>query len=366
MTLPLCSAINNSIFLDTDGAVKTCCAGQSVLGNIGDETLPIIFSKEEYLDIKSALEKQTFPSYCSRCEEHEKIGPHMSQYDYFKNNIPGTEDNQLIHIDLRWSNVCNLSCRYCEPRASSQWQKLLNIPIVSVDKDYHKTIFDHIEKNVGTIKHASLLGGEPLMQKQNEQLLSTINPSTHIEIITNLSVPLGNNKIYNLLKNHRDITWCVSFENVGDRFEYVRNGASWDLLKENLNIVKEEFGVENIMFLAVYGLWNATRLEEFLGFANQFGARMGLQPVISNTGLSVFDHGPEIKEMALREIDNISKYNYYGFSDIKNRLLNTQEVPNIANTFIKWTQSSEQLMNPKKNFAELWPEINQVLSKHLP
>ena len=366
MTLPVCSAINNSLFLDTNGAVKTCCAGQFVLGNIGTETLPVIFSKKEYLETRAALEQQIFPQYCSRCEEHEKLGPHMSQYDYFKNNVPGTQDQQLKHVDLRWSNVCNLSCRYCEPRASSQWQKVLNIPIKSVDQNYHQSIFDYIEKNVDTITNVSLLGGEPLMQKQNEQLLSMINPATHIEIITNLSGPITNNKIYKLLKNHKSTTWNISFENIGDRFEYVRYGANWGQLKQNLNTVRDDFGIENMMFLSVYGLWNATRLEEYLEFTNQFGARLGLQPAISNDGLSVFDHCPEIKEMALREIEKITKYNYYGFADIKNNLLVSSEVAGIGAKFLSWTQANEKLMPPAKTFGELWPEINQVLSKHLP
>ena len=34
MTLPLCSAIDSSLFLDTDGGIRTCCAGKFNLGNI--------------------------------------------------------------------------------------------------------------------------------------------------------------------------------------------------------------------------------------------------------------------------------------------------------------------------------------------
>jgi sulfatase maturation enzyme AslB (radical SAM superfamily) len=366
MTLPLCPSINNSLFLDTNGAVKTCCAGTFDLGNIGKESIPVIFSKKEYLESKQALDEQKFPKYCSRCEDYEKIGPHLSQYDYFKNNIPGTETRQLKHVDLRWSTVCNLSCRYCGEWASSQWQKVLNIPIKSVDKNYHQTIFEYIEQNVDTITNVSLLGGEPLMQKQNEQLLSMIKPSTHIEIITNLSGSITNNKIYNLLKNHKSITWNISFENVEDRFEYVRYGANWNQLKQNLDTVKDDFGIENIMFLSVYGLWNATRLEEFLGFTNDFGARLGLQPAISKDGLSVFDHSSEIKEMALREIEKIIHYNYHGFTDIKNNLINSPEVPGIADKFLTWTNNNEKLMPPPKSFSELWPELNTVLTKHLP
>ena len=30
------------------------------------------------------------------------------------------------------------------------------------------------------------------------------------------------------LANKINVNWCVSFENIGDEFEFVRHGAKWD------------------------------------------------------------------------------------------------------------------------------------------
>ena len=55
-----------------------------------------------------------------------------------------------------------------------------------------------------------------------------------VTLITNLSVNLDKNKIFQKLSKRNRVGWSMSFDNVGDRLEYVRHGASWNQIQENL------------------------------------------------------------------------------------------------------------------------------------
>ena len=196
--IPNCSSIDVGLFLDTDGEVRTCCAGYGSFGHIKDKPLDQMFTYDNpfYNTTKNAMDQQVFPSYCDGCIKTEKLAPGSSQLSYFK-EFKSSGKREIKHLDLRWSNVCNLNCRYCDPKASSSWEKLVGQAPQSANRDYHESIFNAVRENIDSLEVVFLLGGEPLMQKQNETLLDIIGVDTRIDIITNLSVNLENNKIYN-------------------------------------------------------------------------------------------------------------------------------------------------------------------------
>ena len=367
MTTPLCSAIDTGLFLNTNGEIKTCCAGSSPLGNIRSQSLPEIFSNFKTISIKHQLDNGASPPYCSGCDRLESLCAGSSQRSDFNLRFPSNGKRQLKQIDIRWSNVCNLSCRYCDPVASSSWSKLLDIPIETVNRDYHQSVLDAIADNVDTIESAFLLGGEPLMQKQNEQLLQILKPSTRLDIVSNMSVSLENNKIYNAIKGWDQVSWNLSFDNVGDRFEYVRYGAEWSQLEHNIRVLKEDFGISKVFLHPVYSIWSATNLVEYFEFADKHQLNIGWQLANPSFGpygtdtFSIFDYDQRIKDLALRELDRVGVNDQF-LTGVKNSLLTSQERPGIAKEFLDWTKRIETLMPPKKPFAELWPELNTLLN----
>lgn len=368
--IPLCPSIDVGLFLNTDGQVKTCCAGNKSFGNIKKQSLDEIFStSDHYINSKTLLDKQEWPPYCNGCVAHEKNAPGTSQLTYFNRNFKTTGVRQTKQIDLRWSNVCNLSCRYCDPGASSVWEQMLGQKPQSANREYHQSVLDDVRKNADYIETAFMLGGEPLMQKQNEQLLEILNPNTQIDIITNLSTRLENNKIYNLLKKQERVSWHISFENIGDRFEYVRAGADWELLQHNIEVLKNDFGVNSVQFHPVYGIWSATRLVEFYDFVDLHGVGVGWQMANPSWGkygcdyFSIFDHDPRIKELAIKQIDSIPNLfeREPSFKGIRENLSTDTFKPEASKEFLSWTARIEEFMPPKVGFADLWPELYEVM-----
>ena len=363
-----CSAVDSGLFVSVKGMVGLCCSGSKPLGNIREQPIRDIFSSTKFIEIKSDLSNNRPNSYCEGCYQIEKTAPGSSQMSAFNNDYTSDGTRRIKLADIRWSNVCNLSCRYCNTHDSSEWRRLSGMPIETVNKDYTESLFQELEQNKDNINSLYLLGGEPLLQKHNERLLSIINKNTKIDVLTNGSVKLENNKIYSLLKNFPNVYWNLSFDNVGNRFEYVRQGADWNIFKENVQTLVKDFGKNNVSFHPVYHIWNALNLREFYTFANEMGDlrvnwQLGLPKVdekLPTDSFLTFGHNEKIIQRAIDEIDNLEIQNTTLFG-IRESL--TKDVPDETKgqRFLKWIEEMEQFMPPNKTFEELWPELNILL-----
>lgn len=369
MTIPYCSAVNTGLFVSVKGQVGLCCSGSSGLGNIRNESIDSIFNKPRFIEITKNLSRGLTDSYCSGCDNVEKTSPTASQRYAFNDQFPNTQSRKIQLIDVRWSNVCNLSCRYCNPHDSSEWQKLHKLPIETVNRDYTESLFQEITRHKHTIEAAYMLGGEPLLQKHNERLLDIIEPTVKIDIITNMSVNLKNNKVYQKLIKFPQVHWNISFDNVKDKFEYVRQGANWNTFTDNIQRLCDDFGTHRVSFHPVYHIWNAHHLAEYYEFADTRNFRVNWQlalPKIDyefNLGtdsFTVFGHNQSIIDMAINEIDQLN-INDPILNEIKQSLHDNQLNPVHGKKFLEWTRQMEQFMPPKKSFRELWPELNTLL-----
>lgn len=370
MTKPYCSAVDTGLFVGVDGEVKLCCSGFGALGNIREQPITDIFKNPIFLGIKDRLNNNKPDSYCRICNHIESTAPGSSQKTAFNEQFPITDGRKLKLIDIRWSNVCNLTCRYCNTNDSSEWRKLHNLPVENVDKDYIESLFQEVTDNKESIENVYLLGGEPLLQKHNIKLLSLLKTNVKIDLLTNLAVKLDNNNIYKALQNFNMVLWNLSFDNIGDRFEYVRAGADWSQFEYNLKKICDDFGAHRVTFHPVYTIWNATRLEEYYEYAAKHNFRVQWQIALQKNddygyktdSFTVFGHSPKVIEQAIKEIDKL-KLEDQALSGIKNSLIQSIEKPNKSKEFVTWTTRMEQLIPPRKAFNILWPELNTILSE---
>lgn len=359
-----CSSIDSGLFVYATGEVKTCCAGSESLGDINQETIQNIFNKKRYIEIKNNLRSNKKDSYCSTCYALEEINPTLSQKYGFNQLYPLQEKQNLKLIDIRWSNICNLACRYCNTNDSSSWRKLTNIPIENVNKKYEETIFDLISENKKTISNVYLLGGEPLLQKQNEKLLELIDTDTQIDIFTNLSVKLDNNIIYHKLRTFKNINWNISFDNVGNKFEYVRAGADWKVFENNLNKLKEDKKI--LTFRPLYCIWSAFDLKAYYEFSNRYDSNILWQLALPRKdqfrtdSFCVPGHKLELVEKAIKEINSLNTH-VDSLVNIKKTLEETNEIPEKDKYFLAWTEKIENIMSTEHRFKNLWPEIYHIL-----
>jgi sulfatase maturation enzyme AslB (radical SAM superfamily) len=91
--------------------------------------------------------------------------------------------------------------------------------------------------NLQELVTLTLLGGEPLYEKQNfrllERLLELGNSNVFISIVTNGSVELSESHRH-ILAQFSNLNFCISIDGIGPVFEYMRYPLKWDQLLENL------------------------------------------------------------------------------------------------------------------------------------
>ena len=201
--------------------------------------------------------------------------------------------------------------------------------------------------------------------------MKVLPPHIRIEVITNLNVELDSNPVYQQLLKKDWVSWNVSMENIGQRFEFVRRGANWDLQVANLHQIEKELegtkGGVNIH--ALYHVYSALNLVEMFKFVEQFNdinLDWVQQELTTPSVLNIFNYPTEYKQLAIKEIDLCSElfpHNHVSIGAlqaIKNKLINsTTNVPEIVQKCIRFHQNREsRYFNNRFDFLELWPQFN--------
>jgi radical SAM protein with 4Fe4S-binding SPASM domain len=236
-----CAAPWRGLHINPRGDVKTCCAGNpNMLGNLNTQTIEQVLNSDLMTEIRASLAQGQAHEYCSNCVKAERFGAdserqwHNNVNPDFDYSTAGDQYHYPVIVDVRWNTTCNFSCNYCDSSASSKWAQLKQVPFKSGTRPYYEQVCDFIEQHHAHIHEVALVGGEPLLLPENERLLDVIPESSIVTLITNLNVDLQNNKIFRKLAERNRVGWSMSFDNIGDRFEYVRHGGNWTLLQENL------------------------------------------------------------------------------------------------------------------------------------
>ena len=375
-----CAAPWRGLHINVKGDVKTCCAGNpNMLGNLNSQNIEEILNSDTLKEIRNSL-RQGIPhqQYCSGCIQRESQGGdserswHNSVNTEFDYTNAGLKYEYPSIIDVRWNTTCNLSCNYCGPKDSSKWASLQKISVSSDTRHYYTEVCDFIEKHYDQVKEVAMVGGEPLLLPENEHLLDVIPSDCIVTLITNLSNPLENNRIFKKLSQRQRVGWSISFDNIGDRFEYVRYGASWKLMLHNLDLVQDLMknnghwgGIH-----AVYNLYNATRLCEFKTFAQDRGLTIRWQNLKGPFVLNPRSYGKEIAQLAASEIQKL-------YDNFELDLQEQDLFESAFATYIKKDQTDTEKLSELKifvdeienkyhadktgEFARLWPEFGELL-----
>lgn len=375
MTNFYCAAPWRGLHINPQGNVKTCCAGNpNMLGNLNTNTIEEILNTDLMTEIRTSLAQGIPHEYCSNCVKSERFGAdserawHNRVNPNFDYAAAGDHYHYPVIFDVRWNTTCNLSCNYCGPSCSSKWASIKNIQFRSGTRPYYEQVCDFLDQHGEHIHEVAMVGGEPLLLPENERLLDVVPESTIITLITNMSVDLQKNRVFQKLAQRRNVGWSMSFDNIGDRFEYVRHGADWQLLQDNLQTVK--YLMQNNGHWggihAVYNIYSATRVCEFRQFAQDTGTTVLWQNLFHPDYLDPFQHGPEVAELASQEIRRFNAMNVAktpAEQQFFDRVLAkySQSMPNpiIQQKFRQHIQDNETVFHPDKagEFARLWPEL---------
>jgi len=377
MTMPsktFCSDPWNSIFIGTANDVKTCCAGSVVLGDLTKHSLGEILNNDITKEIKQTILNGEWHPNCSQCQhlEAESIRSYRNvecNDELSADLVADPYHFKPRQLDIRWSNICQLACNYCNEYFSSTWANIKKINVGTV-KDHYTNTLDWIRQNKCTVKHLLMVGGEPLITKPNVDLLELFkDQEVYASIITSLAVDLDKSLVFNQLKQYKTVSIGLSFDNVGDRYNYVRHNSSWDLLVNNINQVNN---MDNIMLNTnpIYSIYNATDLVNFYTFlANNKFSNIHWQRIHYPPELDISRFDAEVKQLAIDEIDRLLlqfkdtdfvKSDLDFFRNMRQFLIESVPDNSATQDFVKFTDNLENNQLPGKayTFFELWPEFN--------
>jgi len=250
----LCSLPWIGVFINPNGSVKNCAISTVALGNLHTESLEKILTGPTNISIKQdMLDNIKHPrcGACYRCEDNSqsytKKSSNRSWYkEYGIKNVElstydSPENFEPRVLDLRWNNTCNLACVYCGPDLSSKWAGELNNHYHVIEDAALAESKQYIFSNLKKITHVYLAGGEPLLIKENLELLSLLyeqNPMVDIRVNTNLFQI--DNAIFKKLILFKNVKWTVSVDAVGHEFEYIRYPGKWEKFYSNLMYLKSQ------------------------------------------------------------------------------------------------------------------------------
>lgn len=230
-----------------DGTVKNCIRSLDPIGNIKDDTIEDIVTGEVNSTRQWLISDKTKVGSCDPCyklEEGKRGFDIISDRVFYIRELKKVPLETYTHnnfdlktIDVRWTNLCNFGCVYCGPEFSSRWASELGVvvdtPAIEQRAAFNQYIFDRAEQ----LEHVYLAGGEPLLMKENLELLALLRPETNLRINTNLSKV--DTQVFERICEFKNVHWIISVETIEEEFEYIRYGGSWQDFLDNLVTIRK-------------------------------------------------------------------------------------------------------------------------------
>ena len=392
----ICSAPWRGLHIQVDGGISTCCAGGFKLGNINTDTIESALANDKLKKVRQSIKKGILPQdYCKFCIRAKKNGLnseqdwHNSLNKDFDVSTATTEYQYPVIFDARWNNTCNSICIYCNSEFSSKWASILHKQQSKPMKDNKEKIKSFFLNNSTNLKTVAMVGGEPLLMKENADLLDVIPKNVNVDVISNFSSDITKSKVFEKLLARQKVGWHISLENTGQRYEYVRQGSKWQAVIDNLKILGKEVrnppekNDHEIQFMSLFHLLSATHLCEFKDFAKEAIGyfphkfkqpnphRKHIEIVWQNytepKELSLDHYGKDVLTKVISEIENYLKTDVtpLEISYFQSKIKHFKNIDGITDTKVK--QDLKSYINKNENyfdkygyFTKLWPEFSML------
>lgn len=260
--------------LFTNGDVKTCSVGSTFLGNVKETEITKILNGKELKKIREDMLADKDHPNCAWCK-HRTIDDENFKYlrDHYNSRLENEDINyldtdsfNLRFVDLHWSNICNLRCIMCNPKQSSLIAKDEEVFFEKIDANNIGKIEKLIIDNQNKLKEIYLSGGEPFYIPHNISLLEKIQ-NTEIPLRINTNMQWNkNNKLFEILKDKfKNVELTMSVDALGAKFNYIRNGATWEKFVDNVNFVKSNTNF-HLRINSIFSVINAIDVAKVVDF----------------------------------------------------------------------------------------------------
>jgi len=174
----------------------------------------------------------------------------------------GSVTSKVVSLGIRLGNSCNQKCIMCSPEFSTLWyddyESIYGTDAVgfggykkyNIVKDRHgrNTLdfikwweqdiwWERLEEIAPDLRHIYMSGGEPLIVPAMQEILDRLiarDCAKNIVLRFDTNLSAVNNKVIEKFKHFRRVDFCVSMDDVGERYELIRFPGKYNTIVDNI------------------------------------------------------------------------------------------------------------------------------------
>jgi radical SAM protein with 4Fe4S-binding SPASM domain len=276
-----CRAAFESLHIAIGGATKPCCEFKDEIANLKEATIEEIWQSEALKELRAKMLRDEWDARCWKCYEAEEAGGVSLREMYNSGDKRNSDFNPqeqlatpiLRTLDLRFSNLCNLSCRTCGPDSSTKWHadaKRLswwNLSVNPLNETFasHSAALKVLSSALDTLEGIYFAGGEPLLHEGHYALLQHLIDRGRTDLAltynTNLTaLQLGRIDVLPLWSKFKYVSIGASIDGHERRGELIREGLSWDKFVGNVTAIRNQCPHVQIYFAITVSVFNILSL----------------------------------------------------------------------------------------------------------
>ena len=267
------------------GEAYPCCHAEMAypVGNTRFKTLEDIYRDAPMRELRKDMLNERFNPACNRCYEQEESGfftGRRSANKHHGHHVKRIDDDkfQMSYWDIRFSNLCNLSCRSCGHIFSSSWYQD-QAKLAGGDwKDRNKALnyagrtetdmWEQLIPHLDYVEQIYFAGGEPLMMAEHYNILDELERRGRFDVRliynTNFThVQLKDRTVFDYWKKFDSVAVGASLDAMGPRAEYIRKGSNWNTVERNRMQMLETCPDVDFYISPTLSIMNALHLPKF-------------------------------------------------------------------------------------------------------
>jgi len=278
-----------------DGRTYPCCLADywHPIGDLRKNTMEEVWNQDGYKTMRKNMLEDRPCTECTKCYEQEENGFFSMRNEANRNQGHFIKDVDLTHEDgthpefkirywdIRFSNLCNFSCRTCGPIFSSNWyndhvklynrkpdvlgREMLRVEYAAGDEE---TIQKQMEPHIPNLEQVYFAGGEPLIMKEHYFLLDRLleQDKTDCRLIynTNFSEMRYKDKhVFDYWKKFETVNVGASLDGSYARGELIRKGTDWAQAVDNRRRMMTEVPHVDFYISATVSAMNILHILDF-------------------------------------------------------------------------------------------------------
>jgi organic radical activating enzyme len=275
------------------GQTYPCCHADMnyPVGDAKENTLNEITCSKDMCRLRKDMLAEKMSKECQRCYEQEEAGffsgrksankHHGHHIDLITDRVYGDgviTRFKMTYWDIRFSNLCNLSCRSCGHIFSSQWYSD-QAELADGDwKEHNKSLniagrfkgdmLEQVLEHIDDVEQIYFAGGEPLIMDEHYYILEELEKRKRFDVRliynTNFTrVNLKDRLVFDYWKKFDSVSVGASLDAMGPRAEYIRKGTKWADVEYNRKRMLEICPNVDFYVSATLSILNALHLPNF-------------------------------------------------------------------------------------------------------